>query len=152
MSLWYRVSKKQWREQAFSGEGGLYTNGRWNPKGVRVVYSSSSISLAALEWLSHQGVKTISTAWVKLSIEVPDHEIIKYDAKSLPVGWNKIPDSNISKDFANEVLFKPNRLAIAVPSVVIPEEWNLILNPSHPLMPGLKTVDLGENSFHSRLG
>ncbi len=151
MGLWYRITKKQYKNKAFNGDGGLYASGRWNHKGVKVVYCSSSISLAALEWLSHQGVKVIGTDWVKFSIDIPDSEIAIFRSQQLPNGWDRIPDSNISRDFATKNLFESDRLAIAVPSVVIPEEMNLIVNPNHSLMPSLKITYVGINKFNSRL-
>ena len=151
MSVWFRICKAKYKNFAFSGEGSLQVSGRWHPKGTRAVYCSATISLAALEWLSHSGLTAIETPWARLSIEVPDSDIVIPELSELPAGWNVIPDSQISRDFATAVLFRPNKLAMKVPSIVVPEEYNLVINPLHPDAKSLAILDLGDNQFHSRI-
>ncbi len=151
MSIWYRVCKSKYKHTAFSGDGALQVSGRWHKKGVKAVYCSTTISLAALEWLSHAGLAAINIEWTKLKIDIPDAEIIIPKIADLPPGWNSIPDSDISRNFADVVLFQANKLALVVPSIVIPEEFNLILNPLHPMAQNLTFTDLGNNQFHSRI-
>ena len=125
MSLWYRVHSQSAVASVFSG-------GRWNHVGQKVVYCSESLALATLEWLTYNGLSVSAFVCNHFSIEVPDHLVNKYNASELPKGWNTTPASGKSQDFAESNLFKTNGpLAIAVPSVMVPEEYNLVINPLH---------------------
>lgn len=132
MSIWFRGSQIQHADAVFSGEGGLYVAGRWNHKGTKSVYCSQSISLCTLEWLSHNGLSVSSFSYYKFSIEIPDALIIKYTISDLPKEWKDTPSSNTNRDFAAKNFYDPNKyLAMAIPSVMVPEEFNLVINPLH---------------------
>ena len=129
MSVWFRGAQNPQIDQVFSGDGGLYVAGRWNPKGIKAVYCSQSFSLCTLEWLSHNGLSVSGFSYYKFSIEIPDELIIRYTISDLPENWNTTPSPNSNRDFAIDNFFKPNKfLAMAVPSVIVPEEFNLIIN------------------------
>jgi RES domain-containing protein len=133
MSIWFRGSQNQQVEQVFSGDGGLYVAGRWNQKGVKAIYCSQSISLCTLEWLSHNGLSVSGFSYYKFSIEISDDLIIKYNISDLPKSWNDTPSPNVNRDFASKYFYTPNKyLAMAVPSIMVPEEFNLVINPLHP--------------------
>ena len=133
MSIWYRAHNTKSVKNVFSGEGGLYVSGRWNHKGRKVVYCASSISLSTIEWLSHNGLSVSGFTYNKYEIKVPPKLIKTFKLKDLPENWNKSPALNISRDFADRHLFDQLKyIAIAVPSVVVPEEYNLVINPLHP--------------------
>ena len=114
----------------------MYVAGRWNPLGRRAVYCSQSIALATLEWISHNGLSVSGYKHYRFSISVPDKLVVKFEVEDLPKDWNSVPDTAASQTFGEERLFgqKVARapLAISVPSVLIPEERNLVLNPLHP--------------------
>ncbi|STX51560.1 Uncharacterized conserved protein [Legionella busanensis] len=132
MTIWYRASQSTKAEVVFSGEGGLYVQGRWNYKGRKVIYCSQSISLCTLEWLSHNGLSVSGFSYSKYSISIPDELTKKYEIKNLPAKWNTSPTMDITRDFSEEKLFnQPDYLAMALPSVVVPEEYNLVINPLH---------------------
>lgn len=132
MSVWYRAHTNSNPQFVFSGDGGLYTSGRWNHLGKRVVYCSDSIALATMEWLAHNGLSVSGFSYYRYSIEVPDHLITAFSISDLPTDWDATPSTNDTRDFANDNLFlKDGPLAIRVPSVLVPEEKNLIINPFH---------------------
>lgn len=133
MSLWFRVTQNKNKLESFSGDGGLYTAGRWNHKGRKVVYCSASFSLCTLEWLSHNGLSVSSFNYFKYSIEIPDSLIQPFKCSDLPKDWFATPANDETHDFADKYLFLDKKnLAIAVPSVMVPEEYNLVINPLHP--------------------
>lgn len=153
MTIWYRASQSNDIDRVFSGEGGLYTSARWNYQGRKVIYCSESISLCTLEWLSHNGLTVSAFTYYRYSIEVPDNLIKEYKIKDLPDEWNVTPATDITRDFADENLFKTNNyLALALPSVVVPEEYNLIINPLHSDFAKLikNVIPLGKHSAPSR--
>jgi RES domain-containing protein len=132
MTFWYRAALTDVSNSAFSGEGGLYVAGRWNYQGRRVIYCSESIALCTLEWLAHQGISVSNFTYYRYCIDIPHKLIGTYDVSDLPKGWQNTPSTDISRDFAENKLFSSSKyLAIAVPSVIVPEESNLIINPLH---------------------
>lgn len=132
MSIWFRGAQNQQVDAIFSGEGGLYVAGRWNHKGTRAIYCSQSLSLCTLEWLSHNGLSVSGFSYWKFSIEIPDELIIKYTVSDLPDEWKSTPALDVSRDFAEKNFFNPNKyLAMAIPSVMVSEEFNLVINPAH---------------------
>lgn len=131
MSSWYRASTLNKKSPVFSGEGGLHTKGRWNHLGKPVIYCSDSISLCTLEWLAHHGLSVSAFDYYRFSITIPDNMIKQFNLVDLPDDWASTPASDSTRDFADQHLFNAARLAIAVPSVLIPEEYNLIINPLH---------------------
>jgi len=132
MSIWYRAHTTKSVKNVFSGDGGLYVAGRWNHKGRRVVYCSQSISLCSLEWLAHNGLSVSGFSYYKYQIEIPSKLILKIKHSDLPKSWNRSPPTRITRDLTEEKLFNQSKyLAITVPSVMVPEENNLVINPLH---------------------
>lgn len=132
MAIWYRVAKKENVNEVFSGDGGLFVPGRWNHQGNKVIYCSESIALCTLEWLSHNGLSVSGFDYHRFSIVVPDDLIKRYTSNDLFDQWDATPSTNLNRDFAEEALFKQDRyLGLALPSVLINEEYNLIINPLH---------------------
>lgn len=132
MSIWFRASQLENAQGVFSGEGGLFTAGRWNKLGRKVIYCSESISLATLEWLSHNGLSVSAFNYFRYSIEIPDDLAIKFSISQLPKEWNATPATYMTRKFAETHLFSQEKyLAMIVPSVMVPEEKNLIINPLH---------------------
>ena len=132
MAIWYRASSVKNSQIVFSGDGGLHTAGRWNHLGRKVIYCSDSISLCTLEWLSHHGLSLSGFNYTRYSISLPDNLIATFNVNDLPDAWNATPSTDISRDFAEEKLFASSKhLAIVVPSVIVPEEFNIIINPLH---------------------
>jgi RES domain-containing protein len=139
MSIWFRVTQNQQTEMVFSGDGGLYVAGRWNHKGTKAVYCSQSISLCTLEWLSHNGLSVSGFSYLKFSIEIPNELIIKYRVSDLPTEWKNTPSPNATREFAAKNFYVSNDyLAMAIPSVMVPEEFNLVINPLHTAFEEIK--------------
>lgn len=132
MTTWYRVHRSANKKEVFSGSGGDFTPGRWNKLGTKAVYCSESIALCTLEWLANQGLSVFGFNYYRYSIQIPETSIKKFSLQKLPKKWRTIPATDITRDFAEKYLYSDNHtLAIAVPSVVIPEEFNLVINPLH---------------------
>ena len=133
MSIWFRGAQNHCIDNVFSGDGGVYVAGRWHHKGTKAVYCSQSISLCTLEWLSHNGLSVSGFNYYKFSIEIDDALIVQYDVSDLPKEWQDTPAPNVNRDFAEKYFFTAHDyLAMAIPSVMVPEELNLVINPSHP--------------------
>lgn len=112
--------------------GAITHGGRWNPIGMPMLYAASSISLAAVERLVHLG----HSPWPEqelVAIDFPDSaEIYRPSHDVLPARWDAMPTSSAAQAFGRAWLIDGTSLAMAVPSVVIPEQVNILLNPMHP--------------------
>ncbi|HTM63077.1 MAG TPA: RES family NAD+ phosphorylase [Gammaproteobacteria bacterium] len=132
MSVWYRAHRSNKMAEVFSGDGGLLAAGRWNHMGNKVIYCSESIALCTLEWLCHHGLSVSGFDYYRYSIDIPDKLILKFPVEKLPKDWSQTPSTDVTRDLAEEYLFQNKKyFALAVPSVVVPEEFNLVINPLH---------------------
>ena len=119
--------------QALDGEGARLNGGRWNSEGVAVVYASSTLSLAALEYLAHVDPEDVPGDLVAMGVEVPDDlpdERIR--ASDLPPDWNRVPDHPACVDRGDAWARAARTPLLRVPSAIVPEEESVLLNPRHP--------------------
>jgi len=133
MLVW-RICKKQYSDSAFSGEGGLRSDGRWHYKGNRIVYTSQSLSLATLEAWMHVGPQDQMRSYVAVPAEIPGelpiHNIHELD---LPPGWKSArPAPRYLKDLGTLWLNLSSTAVARVPAATTPGEFNYLLNPLHP--------------------
>jgi RES domain-containing protein len=123
---------KQYGAQDLSGKGAELTGGRWNAAGTPVVYTSANIALASLETLARLGLDTLPLNRYLVRIDVPDDV---YDARTVlapPPGWDAQP-YGLPSIQAGTAWCRANATALLeVPSVLVPEEANLLINPRHP--------------------
>jgi len=121
------------RHTAFDGEGARIHGGRWNRAGSAVVYTSESLSLAAMELLVHLDPRLLPSDLVCISAELPrDVKIQLVDAADLPANWRDYPAAEELKDVGSRWLSSGESAVLSVPSAVIPQERNYLLNPAHP--------------------
>lgn len=125
----YRVESRRRAQSAFSGEGGLHVAGRWNSLGSRLVYTSSSLALACLEKRVHLVEAPPAGAFVWFSIDVPDDAIAA--PPELPPRWDAIPPEPATGRIGDEFLRAARAVGLRVPSVLVPTEFNVLLNPAH---------------------
>lgn len=133
--LW-RISKhtSQFSANDLSGGGAKVTGGRWNRKGTPVVYAATSISLATLETLAHLGDNIAIRNAFLVRVDIPSsiwdsREII--EAKDLDPTWLAEPPGLTTLDFGDSWLQNKSASLLMVPSVIIPEEFNILVNPDH---------------------
>ena len=106
--------------------------GRWNHTGTSVVYVSGSLSLAALELFVHVDIDTAPGDLVAIQVDIPETltiETIKIE--SLPRDWRRVPRCGSREKTLAPRGIKASTAILAVPSAVIPEERNYLLNPVH---------------------
>lgn len=131
MDVW-RVTKERYALDRV-GTGANRTGGRWNSINVPVIYAGMSIAIASYEKLVHSE-ELLPKDLVLVKIEIPDDLPIWYVADNeLPSNWNALPSSAAAQMFGNAFVNEGQYLAIVVPSVVIPEDRNIIIDPNHPL-------------------
>ena len=133
------------------GEGARLAGGRWNTRGRPAVYTSSRLSLAALELLVHTDVPLVPPDLVACEIEIPDTIAIEsVELADLPKEWRR-PGDPTCQSIGNSWLAEERTAVLRVPSAVVPEESNYIINPSHPAAKAIEIIGRRKFDFDSRL-
>jgi RES domain-containing protein len=146
----YRICRAAHRD--LDGEGARLYGGRWNSPGHPIVYTSTSLALAALEYLIHVDPEDVPGDLVALTIEVPDDlDVEMVDAASLPAGWERVPEPVACKDLGDAWVRRGETLALRVPPAPVPEEMNVLLNPRHPAARRVRVVAERRFFFDPRL-
>ena len=130
MSEAWRIVKEKHAAKAFSGEGAAKTGGRWNSRGVWVVYTSSTKSLAALENLVHLNPPVLFR-YVALRVQFDDALVERVVRHTLPAGWQVEPPAPSTQAIGDAWVREARSAVLEVPSVIISGEPNYILNPAH---------------------
>ncbi|MCX6239781.1 MAG: RES family NAD+ phosphorylase [Bacteroidia bacterium] len=147
----YRITKKE--HAALDGMGGLYGPGRWHRKGNLVVYASEHASLAAWEKIVHMAsFENFPNDLLLVKIEIPDEiEIRTVPQNVLAKGWDSFPFISETVSYGSSFLQDKVCLALKVPSAIIPDEFNIILNPLHPDIQGCKVISAIPFVFDKRI-
>ena len=115
-----------------SGAGAKNTGGRWNSVGMAVTYSSMSIALAAHETVVHLRSAGLPLNRYLVRIDVPDDVWGARQVLAPPVGWDALPVGMTSVQAGDGWLRSKASALLVVPSVIVPEESNVLINPAHP--------------------
>lgn len=129
--LW-RLCRDVHAVEPFSGEGARLYGGRWNSRGVPMVYASTSLALAAIELFVHLEPHQMPRDLVSIEALLPAVEPVdRWEGGQLPLNWwsDEFGPMRAKGDAWIRSLAS---LAVLVPSVPIRQEWNLLLNPRHP--------------------
>jgi RES domain-containing protein len=136
VALW-RIAKHaaDYRADDLSGGGAKKTGGRWNGKGKALVYASSSIALATLETLAHLGddIALRNAFLVRIDVPAPVWNRREQMApQDLDPTWLAEPAGMTTIEFGNAWIAAASAALLEVPSVIVPEERNVLINPAHP--------------------
>jgi len=118
------------KRQVFSGLSGFVVDGRWHSKPRLIDYASQSVSLAALERLVHYKRLDGLAPHVLCSADLPEACILRL--KSPPSGWNALDSADAIREVGNDWHDEMKSAALMVPSVIIPGEFNFLINSRHP--------------------
>jgi RES domain-containing protein len=128
----YRIAKLKHAATAFTGEGARAFGGRWNLPGVPMVYAAHTRALAALESLAHFAGAERRIRFVTFEIEIPDELAIHVKVESLPRDWKSAFPTAATMELGSNWQRGGKSAALVVPSVLIPQEFCVLLNPEHP--------------------
>ncbi len=147
----FRISKTKYAND-LTGFGAEKFGGRWNSKGNAVLYTSSSRALALTEILVHIPVHFLQNDFSIIHLELPKSAFIKeINLKDLPKNWKQIP-ANKSTQIIGDLFLEENKcLALKIPSVVIEQEFNYLINPYHKDFKKVKIKSIEAFSFDKRL-
>jgi RES domain-containing protein len=127
----WRICKPRHAATAFSGDGAKLFGGRFNSKGVAVVYASGSVALAALEMLVHLQAADVLQSYSVRSVQFDGALVTNLDLNSLPKDWRDSPTPREVQRIGDEWVARSASVVLRVPSAVIPSEFNFLINPNH---------------------
>ncbi|MEZ4600231.1 MAG: RES family NAD+ phosphorylase [Syntrophotaleaceae bacterium] len=139
------------RAKDLSGEGARLFGGRWNSKGVPMIYTAAAASLAVLETLVHMSMDVFPENLVMVTMEIPDEFIETLDPRQLPKNWATYPASAEVNEIGDAWAKNETSLGLLVPSAILPQENNLIINPRHPQAGTIKIVAIDPYQVDRRL-
>lgn len=146
----YRVSITKFARD-MNGEGARLFGGRWNLKGTPCIYTSENRSLAVLEYSVNVALELIPRALSIVCFEIPDRNIRKLSVSELPGNWRNATVPVSTKDFGTRILLDGKTFAFKVPSVIIPDEFNYVLNPLQYDPDGFRIRDVQDFPYDVRI-
>lgn len=135
------VETPSYKAGDLSGIGAKITGGRWNNPGTPVVYCSTSIALATLETVVSLGGGSMPFNRFLVRIDIPD---AVWGARQilmpLPGGWDAVPSGAASRTAGERWVVAGSSALLLVPSVIVPDEYCVLINPQHPDAAGLSAT------------
>ena len=155
ISVW-RIATKgtSWLATDLSGKGAAVSGGRWNLKNDPVVYSASSIALACLETVVHLNAQSLPINRYAVEIQIPLsiwEKAYRPSQEELPKDWFELPAGTASAAFGSQWVHSSKSLLMVIPSVIVPMESNILINPLHPDIETIKAFDRGLFKYDERI-
>lgn len=158
VSVWrIGTDTPDYRADDLTGTGAKNSGGRWNRVGVALVYTSGSGALACLETVVHIGAGALPLNRYLVRIEIPDEVFARRTVledlapDSQRVGWDAEPAGRVSLDLGGAWVAARDTAILEVPSVIIPEESNFLINPAHPDAGTITAIKLRRFQYDRRL-
>ena len=133
----YRLTTIKYSDE-LSGEGAKIYGGRWNPVGLAALYLSEFISLSILEILVRANKSTAPDTYTLLTLQFPENPFTDIDLSSLKVNWQH--HIEYTRYIGEEFLKDGKKLALRVPSAIVPQEHNFLINPVHKDFKNIKIL------------
>ena len=150
--LAFRLVKARHAATALDGEGARRVGGRWNAPGVPVVYAASSLSLAVLELLVHADPGDLPDDLMAVHLEIPEDVAMgRRLPPDLPPGWRRDAGKAALRALGAQWLRAGMEAVLLVPSVIVPAELNVLVNPRHPAAARIKVKALEPFGLDPRL-
>ena len=150
----FRIEREKYLKTSLSGIGASMTEGyRWNSLNTRIVYTADSRALATLEVSVHLDLsEDLPLDRFYVEIEIPDNIAIQeVNSNDLPPEWNSKPPTLITQTIGDDFVYYNDTAVLKVPSAVVPEEFNYLINPNHEDASKIKIISTKKMIFDSRL-
>lgn len=134
----YRISNELYKDD-ISGNGAAINGSRWNSQGIKMLYTGQFISLCILESLVHLRKIDIPRKQYLLTIQIPDIEVQEIKLTKLKTDWQH--HHNYTQWIGNEFISAGKSLALKVPSAVVPQEFNYLVNPKYKEFKKVKIIN-----------
>jgi len=148
----WRIVEAKFRSKAFTGDGARLYGGRWNSKGVAVIYTAGSLALASIEIVVNLPSPKILETFIRIPARFKPDLVERLSIAKLPRDWQSRPISPATRAIGDRWVQQQRSAVLMVPSVVVPEEFNYLLNPVHP---DFEKIEIGRPvvyHFDPRLG
>lgn len=146
----YRIARTLYIRD-LSGTGAKHYGGRWNAKGTAILYTSEHRSLAILELLVNANMHSLPNELSMLQLKLPEsNQPPEIKTADLPQNWRRSPAPFKLAELGSDWITSGDSLAITVPSVIVPEERNILINPNHPDFNSLKIETVSSFDMDSR--
>ncbi|MFT7298584.1 MAG: RES domain-containing protein [Sphingobacteriales bacterium] len=150
----FRIERKKYLKTTLTGMGAAKSNGfRWNSEETRLVYTAESRALAALEVAVHLDLNSdLPNDRYFVEIEIPDDiSAMEVDIKDLPENWDSKPPIILTQTIGDDFVLNNQAAILKVPSCIIPNEFNYLINPTHPDSKKIKIINQTHWKFDERL-
>lgn len=144
----YRITKTKYAED-LSGSGAKLYGGRWNHIDSACIYTAESRALSVLEYAVNINIDFIPRALSLCVFEIDESQVYSLNQEGLPGNWRATPAPKSTKDYGTQFL-KSNKPILKIPSIIIPEEFNYIINPQVASL-SFKLVEIKDFVFDLRI-
>ncbi len=151
----FRIEREKFLSTTLSGIGASMDDGcRWNSRYTRLVYTAESRALALLEVTVHLDLsEDLPTDRYVVEIEIPDDAVFQeIRLEDLPADWNEQPPTTSTQAVGDDFVQKNAALILKVPSCIVPDEFNYLINPQHESIRGVRVSKCTKMGFDGRLG
>lgn len=147
----YRLAKSKYARD-LSGKGAGKAGGRWNSKGIDMIYTSESRSLCTVEIAVHTPLGLLPQDYVLITLEIPDDIPVKLISESLlPYQWIAFPHTRLTQEQGDNFILENKFLLLKVPSAVVKGDHNILINPHHADLSLVNIIKVEPFVFDTRL-
>ncbi len=147
----FRLSKSKYSKD-ISGKGAEISGGRWNSKGIPLLYTAESRALCTTEIAVHTPLGNIPFDYEIVSIEIPDDiKILELSVAELPDDWKSFPHSHSTQNIGDEFVIGNKFPVMKVPSVIVQGDYNYLINPGHRDFNRISIKSVEQFQFDTRL-
>ena len=149
----FRIEREKYLTTTLLGIGASMSEGyRWNSVNTRVIYTAESRALATLEISVHLDLsEDLPNDRYYVAIEIPDDIIIQeVKLEDLPEDWNSNPPTLTTQTIGDDFVNYNEAAILKVPSSIVPQEFNYLINPNHPDVSKIKVLGTTKMIFDSR--
>ena len=148
----WRIIKAQHADRAFDGEGARIAGGRWNKIGIPMIYTVDSLALAALEIMVHlPGSELLKNIFLRIPVRFDSRLVKSLNLIDLPDDWDILPPPDSTQTIGTGWALKKKSVLYKVPSTIIREESNYLINPLHPDFKKLTIESAQKFAFDPRI-
>jgi RES domain-containing protein len=137
----WRITKRKHARSAFTGKGASDYGGRWNNPGIPLIYVAQSQALAVLEMLVHLDSADLLQKYVLIDVKFDESLVLNVDRSKFPRNWRVEPPPAQIRTIGDDWAVARTSVVLRVPSALVPDESNYLINPKHPDFP---QVQIGE--------
>lgn len=150
----FRIEREKYLDQTLKGIGAaLSSSFRWNSRNTFLVYTAESRALAILEVAVHLDLsEDLPSDRFYVEIDIPEEvEILELRKKDLPKNWKDQPPGQETQYIGDDFVIEKSAAVLKIPSSIVPEEFNYLINPNHPDADKIKVISKTQLAFDTRL-